>query len=123
MQPIDVMAAWVRSFCRSRSIWTNPYFYFFRNYYYWLYSSPEQPGSSVGPAGRVLRRGWRDWRNLAGRYGGTIGVPVELKCISALPDPGFLLTMVLRYPVAERLKKLTPFRALNKSDIGARIWR
>jgi hypothetical protein len=123
MQPIDVMAAWVRSFCCSRSIWANPYFHFFRNCYYWPYSSPEQPGSRIGPACRVRRRGWRDWRNPAGRHNGTIGVPVEVKCAGALPDPGFLLTMVLRYRVAERLKKVHPFRALNKSDIRPGIWR
>lgn len=32
------------------------------------------------------------------------GVPVAMKCIGVLPVAGFLLTMILRYPVAEQLK-------------------
>ena len=32
------------------------------------------------------------------------GVPAALKCMGVLPAAGFLLTMILRYPVAEQLK-------------------
>ncbi|MGA7493104.1 MAG: hypothetical protein WB930_19620 [Syntrophobacteraceae bacterium] len=32
------------------------------------------------------------------------GVPVAIKCMGVLPFAGFLLTMILRYPVAEQLK-------------------
>jgi FSR family fosmidomycin resistance protein-like MFS transporter len=31
------------------------------------------------------------------------GVPAAMKCIGVLPVAGFLLSMLLRYPVAERL--------------------
>jgi len=32
------------------------------------------------------------------------GVPVAIKCMGVLPVAGFLLTMILRYPVAQQLK-------------------
>jgi len=32
------------------------------------------------------------------------GVPLAMKCMGVLPVAGFLLTMILRYPVAEQLK-------------------
>jgi|SRR5208283_359293 len=67
--------------------------------------------------------GWRDRCNPAGSHRRTIGVPVEIKCIGALPVSGFLLAIVPRYPAAERLKKRYPFRALNKSDIHPGIWK
>ena len=111
------MAAWVRSFWLSHSIWANPYFHFFRNCNYGPDPFVEQSGSRFRPAGRVHRQGWSDRCNPAGRYGRTIGVHDEVKCIGALPVPGFLLTRVQRYLVAGQLKKRYPFRALNKSNI------
>jgi len=34
------------------------------------------------------------------------GVPVAMKCIGVLPVAGFLVTMILRYPVAEQVKDI-----------------
>ncbi|MGA2400359.1 MAG: MFS transporter [Syntrophobacteraceae bacterium] len=41
------------------------------------------------------------------------GVPVAIKCIGVLPVVGFLLTMILRYPVAVQLKEALPAQGVE----------
>ncbi|SPF39377.1 hypothetical protein SBDP1_240023 [Syntrophobacter sp. SbD1] len=42
---------------------------------------------------------------LLGVIADNYGVPAAMKCIGVLPVAGLMLTMLLRYPVAERVKE------------------
>ena len=50
---------------------------------------------------------------LLGLIADHFGVPVAMKCMGVLPVAGFLLAMILRYPVAEQINKSTALELEN----------